>query len=204
MAVTGKGEERRRLITAGAAQLLREGGPAAVSHRAVARHVGCSVSATTYYFDGRDDLLAAAARHNIARWAARAERVAEDAELRPPARSRREMIQSIVAAMLPTDEPPLGHYLQLVAVGGAPPASRAYRTGRDRLNLAMTRLVRRMGLAWPPELVIAVVDGAAVDAISEGREVRSGVEHALDLLFDASGADPERREAAPASTGRRP
>lgn len=82
---TDKGARRRAEIVQAAADILRESGPGAVSHRAVAHRVGCSLSATTYYFTGLNDLLEEAGRLNIARWATRAELVAErvDAESVP-------------------------------------------------------------------------------------------------------------------------
>ena len=51
-----------------------------MSHRAVARRAGCSLSATTYYFKGLDDLLYQAGLINIAIWASRAEHVADKVE----------------------------------------------------------------------------------------------------------------------------
>ena len=51
---TSKGQRRRQEIVEGAAQILLEHGPQGVSHRAVAQRVGCSLSATTYYFSGLD------------------------------------------------------------------------------------------------------------------------------------------------------
>ena len=56
-ATTVKGEARRQAIIEAAAALIRESGPSAVSHRAVAQRARCSLSATTYYFNGLDDLL---------------------------------------------------------------------------------------------------------------------------------------------------
>ena len=63
---TSKGQRRRQEIVEGAAQILLEHGPQGVSHRAVAQRVGCSLSATTYYFSGLDELLSEAGRVNIA------------------------------------------------------------------------------------------------------------------------------------------
>ncbi|MDO5710582.1 MAG: TetR family transcriptional regulator [Micrococcales bacterium] len=183
---TGKGEQRRRDITDAAAALLLESGPTAVSHRAVARRAGCSLSATTYYFKGLDDLLQAAGEHNIARWAQRAEQVAERVEAGPIPMARAETVRSILAATLPSDEALLGHYLTLLAAGGSPPVARAYRTGRARLNAAILRVLRRVGSPLSVELVIAVVDGAAVSALSEGRDVWTTAERALTQLQEAS------------------
>lgn len=180
---TSKGQQRRQAIIDTAAKMVRERGPSSVSHRAVAQEVGCSLSAMTYYFSGLDDLLLEAGRVNIARWATRAEGAAEAAESNPVPETPEEVIEVILAATLPADEELLGHYLQLVAAGGSPPVRRAYRTGRDRLNAAVKRVLRRVGVSAPPELVIAVVDGASVSALSEGRDVRATARDSLRALL---------------------
>jgi len=66
---TPKGEHRRRALLAGVLAVLEEGGPAAVSHRAVARAAGVPLASATYYFAGRDDMLRSALRHATAEWA---------------------------------------------------------------------------------------------------------------------------------------
>lgn len=182
---TRKGQRRREDIVTAAAEILREHGPQAVSHRTVAQRVGCSLSATTYYFSGLDDLLAAAGRVNISRWASRAERAAETAEANPAPASLDEVIAAVLSATLPTDEDLLGHYLQLVAAGGSAPVRLAYRTGRDRLNAAVSRVLRWAGLPWSAEMVITVVDGAAVSALSEGHDVRQTAESRLRDLIES-------------------
>lgn len=186
MPATSKGQRRRQEIVEGAAAILREQGPQGVSHRTVAQRVGCSLSATTYYFAGLDDLLSEAGRVNIARWASRAERVAEDVERDPPPIDLDGRLDVILAATLPADEEMLGHYLQLVAAGESPPVRRAYRTGRDRLNAAINRVLERLSVPWDAELVIAVVDGACVSALSEGRDVRATARQRLVTLLSAS------------------
>jgi len=67
-ALTPKGETRRRALLDGVLAVLEAGGPSAVTHRAVARAAGVPVSAATYYFAGRDDLLRAALRHATTDW----------------------------------------------------------------------------------------------------------------------------------------
>ena len=78
--VTPRGEDRRQAIIDAAAAIIRESGPSGVSHRSVAKRAGCSLSATTYYFDGLEDLLHQAGLVNIGLWASRAERVADRIE----------------------------------------------------------------------------------------------------------------------------
>ncbi len=187
---TGKGQRRRQEIIEGAAAILREHGPAHVSQRVVAHKVGCSLSAMTYYFSGLDELLREAGHVNIARWASRAERAAESAETHPVPDTADGVVQIILEATLPADEELFGHYLQLVAAGGSPPVAKAYRTGRSRLNAAVSRVLERTGCPWPAELVMAVVDGACVSALSEGRDVHPTAGQAIRQLAAASAYAP--------------
>ncbi|WP_275669573.1 TetR/AcrR family transcriptional regulator [Actinomyces procaprae] len=172
-ATTSKGEARRRTIIDAAAAIIREGGPSAVTHRGVAERAGCSLSATTYYFSGLDDLLYEAGRVNIALWAERAERVARKVEALDHSPSLEEVVQLLLAATLPDAGPYLGHYMQLISANSSAPVGRAYGEGRNRLNAAVDRVVNGLGLYLTAETVIATVDGAAVTALSEHRDVRS-------------------------------
>lgn len=190
---TTRGQRRRQEIIEAAAKILREHGPQAVSHRSVAKQVGCSLSAMTYYFSGLDDLLGEAGRVNIARWASRAEQVAETAEQESVPATLDEAIAVILRATLPSDEELLGHYLELVAAGQSEPVRVAYRTGRDRLNAAVGRVLRRVQLPWSAEMTITVVDGASVTALSEGRDVRETAAALLRQLAEET--VPSVREA---------
>lgn len=181
-ASTRKGFDKRQMIIEAAATLLREGGPEAVSHRSVAKLAGCSLSATTYYFDGLEDLLHQAGLANMSRWSERAERAAFRARKLKPSASVAERIDLILAATLPDDENIKGHYEQLVSAGSAALVASAYQFGRVRLNIAVTTVLSEVGVDLPAEVVIALVDGAAVSALSEGRDVH---ETAIALLESA-------------------
>ena len=181
---TSRGEGRRQAIIEAAAVIIREEGPSAVSHRAVARRAGCSLSATTYYFKGLDDLLYQAGLVNIAIWASRAERVADRVESLEQLPSLSGRLDLVLQATLPPEGPYLGHYIQLISAGTVAPVEQAYRRGRQRLNAAVGRLLDRLGAVIEPDLVIAVVDGAAVTALSEGRDVHAT---AADLLGKITG-----------------
>lgn len=188
-----KGHERRNAIIEAAAALIREEGPAAVTHRSVAARAECSLSATTYYFSGLEELLTEAGQVNIRRWAERAERVADEIEGRRAPLTREETIEALLRACLPRDTSLITHYQQLLAVGGSSPVTTAYHGGRSRLDRALERVLRHTGCSLPPELVIAVVDGAAVTAISEQRDV---LETARQLLGELVGDRWRSAEAA--------
>ncbi|PID98557.1 MAG: TetR family transcriptional regulator [Actinomycetales bacterium] len=180
---TVKGQRRRRDLIEAAAELLREGGPTNVSMRNVAKRVGSSLSATTYYFKSADELLEEAGRLNIGLWAERAERVADEAEAGEPPATLEEAMELVLRATLPKRAPLLGHYSQLIAAGTSEPVTRAYNTGRNRLNLAVARVLKVSKIEFPAELVISVVDGAAVSALSEGRDVHQTARKYLQELL---------------------
>ncbi|MDD9207629.1 hypothetical protein PU560_14320 [Georgenia sp. 10Sc9-8] len=166
-----KGERRRASLVAAAAELILAEGPQSVTHRAVAARAGSSLSATTYYFADLPDLLGAAGELLMGRWADRAEAVAERAEHAAGAAEVMDPVALLLEAVLPRPEQVRGHYQQLVGAGVSPAVTRAYRSGRHRLDAAVGRLLRAGGSACPPELAVAVVDGAVVTALSEGTDV---------------------------------
>lgn len=179
VATTSRGLGRRQEIIEAAAAIIRESGPGAVSHRSVAKRARCSLSATTYYFDGLDDLLYQAGLVNIAMWASRAEKVADLVESLDQLPDLHGRVELLLQATLPAEGPYLGHYVQLISAGAVVAVGQAYRDGRQRLNAAVARVLARLGSDVRPEMVIAIVDGAAVSALSEGRDVRAT---AADLL----------------------
>lgn len=181
-ATTVKGEARRQAIIEAAAALIRESGPSAVSHRAVAQRARCSLSATTYYFNGLDDLLYHAGQLNVSQWAERAEHTAEKVESLQSLPGLEERIELLLEATLPAKGPYLGHYMQLISANASQPVGRAYREGRSRLNAAVARVLDRMEIPASPEMIIAIVDGAAVTALSEMRDVRETASSLLRRL----------------------
>ncbi|OKL53968.1 hypothetical protein BSZ39_06600 [Bowdeniella nasicola] len=167
-----RGELRRMAIVEAAAEMIREEGPVAVSHRSVARKVGCSLSATTYYFSGLDELLAEAGKVNIRLWAHRAEQVAIAVEKEPPPTTLDGVVGAILQACLPPNDNLENHYLQLLQAASTAPVATAYAAGRERLDEAIGRVLTHLGITKSPQLIVAVVDGSAVSAISEGRDLR--------------------------------
>lgn len=65
-----------------------------------------------------------------------------------------------------------GHYEHLVSAGRDDTLAGAYAAGRAGLDEAVTQIVDLLDIPVGPEIVVAVVDGAAVSALSEGGDVR--------------------------------
>lgn len=169
---TTKGEQRRAQIARAATALVREQGPAALSHRAVAQRAGVSLSATTYYYGGLDDLAAAAGSGLVDAWVAHAEQVlAGVAEAAGPD----DPVAVLTEALLPPgdDEAVLAHYQLLLDAGRTPALATALGEGRQRLDACLAALLRALDVRGVgPTLVLAVVDGAVITAVSEARPLR--------------------------------
>ncbi|CAG7570859.1 TetR family transcriptional regulator [Barrientosiimonas humi] len=193
---TPKGERRRAAVVAAAARLVLSDGPAALTHRRVAEAAQVPLAATTYYFSGRDELLAAAGERIVDSWVVAAERVAKRAVAEAtgvgePARAYGGLVDDLITALLPPKVGEIrGHYEHLVGAGRDRTLARAYRAGRAQLDAATAKILAAHGVSAPPDLVLAVLDGAVVIALSEGRQVRA---YARDTLLRALTAlDPAR------------
>jgi len=159
------------------------------------------LSATTYYFDGLEDLLHQAGLVNIGLWASRAEHVADRVEAFKGVPDIPQRVRFILQATLPAHGAYFGHYLQLISASQASPVKHAYRQGRQRLNAALRRVLHQLDSPLEPEMVIAIVDGAAVTALSEGWNVKSTAAGLLtDLISLAHGMPPFQAPGATVGT----
>ncbi|VTR78178.1 TetR/AcrR family transcriptional regulator [Cellulomonas hominis] len=193
---TAKGDRRRDELARAAADLVREDGPSALSHRAVAARAGVSLSATTYYYSGLDALAAAAGAALVDDWVAHAEGVLARVVA---AAAPQDAAEVLVDAVLPPGDDAVlrAHYEQLVTAGRVPALAAALGEGRARLDDVLGCLLAALGSGARgragdpgPAVVLALVDGAVVAALSEGRDVRAG---ARDLLHGVlGGAEPLR------------
>lgn len=177
-----KAQITRASLVLAAAALLREEGPSAVTYRRVAKWAGAASSSVGYYFESVTELLLEAGQHNIQMWAQRAERAASAAEQLPPNQCREQCVDLLIKACLPEDSTvPSAHYAQLIAAADSEVVTQAYKKGRVALDAAIERILSRAEVSMTPRLVVAIVDGAAVAAISEGYNV---YEMAANLLAD--------------------
>ena len=181
-----KAQITRTSLVLAAAALLREQGPKAVTYRKVAQWAGAASSSVGYYFESTNQLLYEAGRYNIQLWAERAENSATTAESMDQADCRKHLVNLLISASLPDDSVnPAAHYMQLLAASESEDVTEAYRNGRVQLDQAVGRILKHAGVGMPSHIVGAVVDGAAVTAVSEGRDVR---ELAAELLKDVLAA----------------
>lgn len=185
-----KAQITRASLVLAAAALLREEGPSAVTYRRVAKWAGAASSSVGYYFNSVTELLHEAGQHNIQMWAQRAERAADAAEAMTPEECRKNCVDLLVKACLPEDSTvPAAHYAQLIAAAESEVVTKAYQKGRQALDAAVKRILDRAGVSMSPRLVYAIVDGAAVAAISEGYNVHDTAATLLAEVVDGCTSD---------------
>lgn len=98
----------------------------------------------------------------------------------------------VVEAVLPPgdDAAVRAHYEQLLGAGRVPALAAALGDGRARLDAVLAALLVELRSPVPAAVALAVVDGAVVAAVSEGRPLRGT---ARDLLLAVlGGAEPLR------------
>ncbi len=178
-----KAQITRASLIVAAAAIMQENGPSAVTYRNVAKHANTAASSTGYYFDSISDLLYEAGDYNMRSWARRAESVADAAEEMEVEACRDCVVELFLSACMPAEAGTAApHYMQLLAASESAAVTKAYRAGRARLDSAVGRIIERVGLKdVTPRFVIALVDGAAVSAVSEGE---SAHERARALLAE--------------------
>lgn len=178
-----KAQITRASLIVAAAAIMQEEGPSAVTYRNVAKRANTAASSTGYYFDSISDLLYEAGDYNMRSWARRAESVADQAEEMDVESCREHVVDLLLAACMPAEAGTAApHYMQLLAASESHAVTKAYRAGRARLDTAVGRIIERVGLKdVTPRFVIALVDGAAVSAVSEGE---SAHERARALLAE--------------------
>ena len=175
-----KAQITRASLIVAAAAIMQEDGPSAVTYRNVAKRANTAASSTGYYFDSISDLLYEAGDYNMRSWARRAESVADAAEEMDVQDCRDRVVDLFLSACMPAEAGTAApHYMQLLAASESTAVTRAYRAGRARLASAVARIIDRVGLKdVTPRFVIALVDGAAVSAVSEGESAHERA-HAL-------------------------
>lgn len=192
---TMKAQLTRASLVVAAAAILREKGPSSVTYRRVADEAGAASSSVGYYFESIEALLREAADFNMRLWSQRAEKAAQDAESLSCEECREHLEELLLQACLPEDfTKPAAHYEQLMSASESPVVTAAYRRGRLRLDGAIRRILQHAGCGWfNPRMVVALVDGAAVQGISEDYSVRDTAKvllsEALAIIDKTQGYD---------------
>ncbi|MFC3688160.1 TetR family transcriptional regulator [Aquipuribacter hungaricus] len=178
---TGRGGQRRAALVAAASALLGEGGPSAVTARAVAGRAQVPLAAVSYYFPGVDALLAEAAEELFTGYRRRAGQLAASA-----AGSGLPWEETLVRVWFdPSDGGPeagrvRGTLQQVLVAATAPALAASLQRWDAALVHEVEQVLRAAGRSTArTRLLLAALDGAAlarlggVDAAT-GRPVTGG------------------------------
>ena len=180
--LTAKGAERRAAVLAAGGSLFLESGTDGFTHRAVARRAGVPLSATTYYFDSLEDLLVESVVGLCAAWATT---LAGAVDAVPSRLSRTALARtlvdltllgppSVVADGAGDTAAAVAFYQRCTEAGRHPGLRRSVRQLNEAFEDVVAELSGRADLAGVvrPRLLLAVLDGAMVRALSEGEDPR--------------------------------
>lgn len=185
-----RGHDRREDLIQAGARLLTSTGPGNFSARRVAAEAGVPLAAVTYYFESLTELLGLVTDRVVAGWLDHGNRVAQsfiNGDIADPATA---LILAMVpgSAALPVTQwrmAILARYEQLLSAGRNPVVSAALAAVRPALHELITTITEHSAtpITLSAATILAVIDGAAVGAISEN--VPDPVAFMIDTLCAA-------------------
>lgn len=184
---------------AAAAELLLEGGFDAVRHRSVATRAELPLASTTYYFESLEDLIARAVEFSgNAELEAMRRRVGEVTHRRRGAEATVDLVLDLLIGSDGADDGARGRliarYERTVASARHPELREVQLRLRGQLDELLADVLRRSDRIVRPEQLrrlVAVVDGAAVAALSEPdpqprRLARGALLEVIDIVAPAT------------------
>ncbi len=184
---------------AAAAELLLEGGFDAVRHRSVATRAELPLASTTYYFESLEDLIARAVEFSgNAELEAMRRRVGEVTHRRRGAEATVDLVLDLLIGSDGADPGARGRliarYERTVASARHPELREVQLRLRGQLDELLADVLRRSDRIVRPEQLrrlVAVVDGAAVAALSEPdpqprRLARGALLEVIDIVAPAT------------------
>lgn len=163
-------DTRTKILTA-AAQMLRQFSPSTLTYRTLAKQAGLPHSTIEYHFPTREDLLMEAASLNVEVWVNRARSVRDKALQLSPQELRDQLAEVLVAAVLPQTADT--QYIRTYLLHGLVLAehqviAKKNREGRARFDEYVADILQAARCSCLPDIMISVIDGLAVEAVSEG------------------------------------
>lgn len=174
-----RGEARRQQVLEATLRLLAQGGPRAVTHRAVAREAGTSVRATTYYFDSREELLVEALRHYAANAMERFDALAASLPLLeqlqvPPEpevlyAAAQVLAETVISDLAADRNGLIAEYELVLETTRHPALEEDYRTWQQSLENILANYARAFGSSDPhldARIALATLRGLEIEALA--------------------------------------
>lgn len=184
-----KGERRREEIIQATLRVIGRGGTDAVTHRAVAEEAGVPLSATTYYFDSKEQLLAETLAFAADEDTARLERLV--VELAPQELEPGDWAQAIAAQLVAEVEAEPDKHLALAELSLEARRNAALLPELGRWQQANLRLAemgaRAAGSDSPAEdahIIVATISGLMLELLAgRGAVGEAEILPVLERLF---------------------
>ena len=185
-----RGAARRDAILRAAVELIGEQGPDALTHRAVAERAGVPLSATTYWFDSKEEIFRDAVAFAAGEEVDRLERLVLDLATRrlTPKAWARELSAALLADATRDPAQPVAMF-EFVLEASREPALRdevaRWETAHLRLAEAGLRAVGSADPKTDAHIVVAVVSGLMLGLLASPEPAfeREVVRPTLERLF---------------------
>ena len=170
-----RGTQTRTAVLEATLKVLARSGPRGVTHRAVAAQAGTSLRATTYYFDGRQDLLAQALEHYADQAIARFEHLRMPADAMPVggedqlAGAASLLAQVVIGDVVDDRDGLVAEYELLLELGRDPSLEATYQRWQDALLAMLRSYTVAFGSDQPDldaRLVLATLRGLELEALA--------------------------------------
>ncbi|WP_163508202.1 TetR/AcrR family transcriptional regulator [Fodinicola acaciae] len=176
--------ERREALLRAALLLLAEGGPRAVTHRAVAARAGLPLAATTYYFDSIAALTVEALRLHSTERVAELRALADDAAQR--ATSRQDLARRIVDSLLSRDTVAIVAQFEVYLEAARNPKLRpAVAESLEAFEALAASLLASAGAREPADAAaafVALVNGFALHRVARDATPRADAEALMNAM----------------------
>jgi DNA-binding transcriptional regulator YbjK len=186
-----RGVKRHRELLEATLRVLAREGAAAVTMRAVAREAGVPLTATTYYFESKQELLQEAWRLHAEREAARVSHATDAIATTPsPKAIARQFARFVHEGLGPAREHLLAETELLLEAARQPQLEELTRIWHQALREHVQSMLSAAGSARPAldaRIVLAVTAGLELDNVGSadpatGRELRELFTRLLDAL----------------------
>lgn len=159
----------RASIVLTAADIMLKEGPAKVTCNRVAKVARIPQSQVLHYFDSIDWVLREAANCIADLMRKRSEEVVREAEKMRAEEIRGQIVDLLIKMCLPDDDSLLVcYYKQMLLVDEEKLLNEVFQKRRRNVNLLAEWLLRKSGSDLDARMLIIQIDGAVLQAISEG------------------------------------
>ncbi|MBI3799844.1 MAG: TetR family transcriptional regulator [Deltaproteobacteria bacterium] len=202
-------DRRRRTILAASIDLICQGGPDAITYRAVAARAQVPPGSVTYYFASREELVREAFRHYLVEAQAWLTAIGREHGPRAATMSTTEVVRFVVDTVrLELVDPKItrAEYELILYAANDPVLAREFRAYQRGFEVELARTLERLGVGRPLDAARTIVDlirGFELERFTYPVARLEDLRRRLTTVVEALLAPPRQRTPRNSETGTR-